>query len=970
VIYSVSPIANATGYSWTYSGTGATNSNGSTNNITLSFATTATSGNLTVIGTNSCGNGTISANYPVTVNPLPADAGMITGPAAVCQGQSGVIYSVSPIANATGYNWTIPTGATITSGANTNLITVNFSATAIGGTITVQGTNGCGTGMISPSFTVTITPPPMAFAGPDATICEGSAYTISGAMASNYSSLLWTTSGTGTLINGATLSPTYIHSPADVAAGSVTLVLTATGITPCAAAASDEMVLTINPLPAAAGIIIGSTSVCQGQDGVSYSVPSIPNATSYVWVYSGTGATISQGTTNNISINFASNATSGNLTVMGVNSCGNGLVSSPFPVNVNLHPMANYTFSNNPILGEPVQFTDLSQTSGGGAIISWLWNFGDPSSGVNNTSTSQNPLHAFNTMGTHTVTLVVLNTSGCLDTLMQMLTVSLPPNAAPFTYAGSLGAGSGYPVLVPITVTGFDNITAISLRVDYNPNVMTFDSSANRHVGFSQMMVNDTHVSDTLHKVMISWVYISPVSLPNDSKLVDLAFSFISGTTAVIFNNESNGGLDCEYTDANGNPMIDIPTSVYYTNGAVHEGLDLTGAFRYDNPASTALDSLWVILKQNGVKVDSTRANIIGRFDFFNIPSNTYTLWAHSAKPWGGVNSTDALKIQLHFSGLELLSTPVRLLAADVNNSDNINLADAIKVQRRFIGADTAFARGDWTFAKPTGGDTVIVAGANVVQDIQGLCVGDVDGSHIPLPGHKPLEGVFLLAESMIEVRQGAEFDLPVKIAMDGQIGAISLVLDYPVEELEPINITIVRGDVMYTARNGQIRIAWSQIEPMNLAYGDVLLTLKFKLSEAAPLGVPLILDIGQESELADGWGERIAHSIISIPTVVPVKSTGIHEKSNLITKIMLYPNPTTGKAFLAFELLMDASIEVEGYNMVGELVKTIRFDGLSMGKHKKELDVSELATGVYTLKTTVRGRSTSTVYHKLVITK
>jgi len=968
--YSVPTIAEATGYTWTLP-TGATIVSGNnTNSITVDFSATSISGNITVTGTNDCGSGTISANYTITVNPLPAAAGVITGATAVCLGQSGVIYSVSLIANATGYNWTIPTGATITSGANTNLIAVTFSASAMDGNITVQGTNGCGTSMISPSFTVTVTPPPMAHAGADAQICEGSVYTISGAMASNFSSFLWTTSGTGAFINVNTFTPTYVPSAADVAAGSALLTLSAFGITPCTGASTDEMLLTINPLPSAAGTIIGLPSVCQGQTGVSYSIPLISHATSYEWTYSGTGATITNGSTNNIILSFASNATSGNLSVMGVNSCGNGAVSSPSPVNVNLHPMANFSFSNNPILGEPVQFTDLSQTNGGGALTSWLWNFGEPASGVNNTSTIQNPLHTFITLSVHPVTLVVQNTSGCPDTLEQPVVVSLPHNAAPFTYAGSLGAGSGYPVLVPITVTGFDSIAAISLRVDYNPNVMTYDSSANMNEWFSDIMVNDLHVSDTLHKVMISWAYIRPVSLPDDSKLVDLAFTFISGMTTVAFNNESNGGLDCDYTDANGNPMIDIPSAIYYNNGAVHEGLDLTGAFSYNNAANTALDSLWVILKENGVKVDSARANIIGRYDFFNIPSNTYTLWAHSAKPWGGVNSTDALKIQLHFSGLELLTVPVRLLAADVNNSDNINLADAIKVQRRFIGLDTAFARGDWTFAKPTGGDTVIVAGDNVVQDLQGLCVGDVDGSHIPLPGHKSMEGVSLLAESMIEVRQGQEFELPVKIAMDGQIGAISLVLAYPVEELELINITISRGNVMYTARNGQIRMAWSQIEPMNLIYGDVLLTLKFKLSEAAPLGVPLILDIGQESELADGWGERIAHSIISIPSVVPVKSTGLGEKSDLITRIMLYPNPTTGKAWLAFELLMDASVVVEGYNMVGELVTTLRFDGLSMGKHKKELDVSELATGVYTLKTTVRGRSTSTVYHKLVVTK
>ena len=79
--------------------------------------------------------------------------------------------------------------------------------------------------------------------------------------------------------------------------------------------------------------IIGSDSVCQGSSSISYSVPIIPNATSYEWIYSGTGVTIN-GITNSISIDFDANATSGNLTVRGINDCGNGAASENFSISV------------------------------------------------------------------------------------------------------------------------------------------------------------------------------------------------------------------------------------------------------------------------------------------------------------------------------------------------------------------------------------------------------------------------------------------------------------------------------------------------------------------------------------------------------------------------------------------------------------------------------------------------------------
>ena len=279
VAYSVGAIANASNYTWAYSGTGAT-INGSTNIITINFAANATSGNLTVMGTNSCGNGTLSANFPITVNPLPSTAGTITGTGTVCQGQNAVAYTVGSIANAITYTWAYSgTGATIN--GTTNNITINFASNATSGNLTVMGTNTCGNGTISANFPVTV-----------------------------------------------------------------------------------------NAFPATAGTITGVASVCQSQNAVPYSVGSIANATSYTWAYSGTGATIN-GTTNSITINFAANATSGNLTVMGTNSCGNGTISANFPITVNQLPTADAGIDQSIPNGSSTTLN--GSATGGSGSYTWHW---------------------------------------------------------------------------------------------------------------------------------------------------------------------------------------------------------------------------------------------------------------------------------------------------------------------------------------------------------------------------------------------------------------------------------------------------------------------------------------------------------------------------------------------------------------------------------------------------------------------
>jgi len=162
VAYSVAAIAGASNYVWSLPAGASIASIANTNSITVNFAANASSGNITVYGNNICGNGATSPPFAVTVNPIPAAAGNITGPASVCQGTSGEVYSVSPITNATGYLWTVPSGAMIISGANTNSITVDFSTVAVSGNITVLGTNSCGNGTVSPNFAVTVHPIPAA----------------------------------------------------------------------------------------------------------------------------------------------------------------------------------------------------------------------------------------------------------------------------------------------------------------------------------------------------------------------------------------------------------------------------------------------------------------------------------------------------------------------------------------------------------------------------------------------------------------------------------------------------------------------------------------------------------------------------------------------------------------------------------------------------------------------------------------
>ena len=129
--YSVAPVSGATAYSWTLPPGASVVSGQYTNAITVDFAANSFSGPVIVSANNVCGNGYPSPPLLVTVTSLPGNAGAITGTAEVCQDVTGISYYVPPVINASGYTWTLPAGATIASGANTNGIFVDFGLNAV-----------------------------------------------------------------------------------------------------------------------------------------------------------------------------------------------------------------------------------------------------------------------------------------------------------------------------------------------------------------------------------------------------------------------------------------------------------------------------------------------------------------------------------------------------------------------------------------------------------------------------------------------------------------------------------------------------------------------------------------------------------------------------------------------------------------------------------------------------------------------
>jgi hypothetical protein len=156
VVYSFSGVSPVTIFSWTLPGGASITAGAGTNSITVTFPSNFGSGTISVLPVNvACWNSSGFITKTVATGPLPGAPGTIVGNSSVTRGSTNYTYSVAAIPNTTSYQWSLPSGATLVSGAGTNSIQVNFPASFTGGNLTVKGLNGYIEGPLSPALYVT-----------------------------------------------------------------------------------------------------------------------------------------------------------------------------------------------------------------------------------------------------------------------------------------------------------------------------------------------------------------------------------------------------------------------------------------------------------------------------------------------------------------------------------------------------------------------------------------------------------------------------------------------------------------------------------------------------------------------------------------------------------------------------------------------------------------------------------------------
>jgi hypothetical protein len=170
--YSATAANGTVSYSRSPSSAGTINSSSGVMDWDGSFDGTAT---ITATANGLCGTTTATRSVRV-YNGIPTRPSAINGLTSVCRGQTGAIYSATPVGDPSYYEWSATSGVTIVSGQGTSTVTLSFASDAsTPQTIYVKSGNTCGLSSNTRNLSVEVRPIPTASISGTTTICQNAA---------------------------------------------------------------------------------------------------------------------------------------------------------------------------------------------------------------------------------------------------------------------------------------------------------------------------------------------------------------------------------------------------------------------------------------------------------------------------------------------------------------------------------------------------------------------------------------------------------------------------------------------------------------------------------------------------------------------------------------------------------------------------------------------------------------------------
>lgn len=310
-----------------------------------------------------------------------------------------------------------------------------------------------------------------------------------------------------------------------------------------------------------------------------------------------------------------------------------------------------------------------------------------------------------------------------------------------------------------------------------------------------------------------------------------------------------------------------------------------------------------------------------------------------------GVNMIDVLKIQRHILGVELLNSPYKMIAADVNNSRSITASDIVELRKLIIGSTSQFSnvnshrfiQYDYTFPNPNNPfsppapEVVQVTNlSNTLPSFYAIKCGDVTGSACTLfTGATEQRSSEIITTNDQWLTEGEVYSVPLEVPQ--HLEGVQFTLNHP-------NLSFIAdpalGLVAHSPAAGRTNVMAFQADFSTL-------TLQFRALADGWLSDALSLTDGLGIDAAEQTSDLILEFTASGACGPECFTSSDH--------LIASPNPFDAGAVISFQLDQSQPIILEVYDMHGRAIYQTSQKGTD-GLNRVWLDGAHLPqAGVYT---------------------
>ncbi len=238
-------------------------------------------------------------------------------------------------------------------------------------------------------------------------------------------------------------------------------------------------------------------------------------------------------------------------------------------IHVDTLPFVDFAY-DTVCFGDTTHFTNLSYGYST-TIVSNQWYFGD-----GNSSTEVNPSHLYGASGNYTVTLIVIDSNGCTDTIQHIVPVSPPPVADFTANTACFGYPSGF---ISTATASFGTI--VSWEWDFGDGIGTATGPNASYTYGDTGVYYVTHIVFTdigCVDTIVLPVYVSPNPVANFTADTVCAGNITTFTDLSDGNGTTISSWQWNFGDGNSS-TVQNPTHTYSQGGTYNVSLIVTNQY-------------------------------------------------------------------------------------------------------------------------------------------------------------------------------------------------------------------------------------------------------------------------------------------------------------------------------------------------------------------------------------------------------